>query len=464
MELNVFNGLGGRKLLVQPLPQPVRAHSWTAKDVGGHRAEPAGAANAQFVIDHHPDESPCGITHGCQLKDLSRPRTPCSICWVLSTGRGLQRRRGARGERMTEVVTAVYEITGDDPVGRAALVAVEQSHELPTELAPDNAVRDSLAHVRTVVERPGRPALATVDYPVDLAGGELGQLLVLLLGNVSLQDGVRLVDVTLPASLAAALPGPRLGVPGIRTLVGEPERPLLATALKPVGMTSEQLADLAYDVAAGGLHVVKEDQGLADQPWAPFAERVPRLAEAVRRANDDTGGRSVYLPAVNGAAAHFADQVRYACDAGAHGVLVMPGIAGFGALSHAAGLFDGGIVLAHPSFLGGFTAAASHGIAPDVLLGTLLRLAGADASIFPSWGGRFSLSRQECLAIADACRRPLHGLPPVLPTPGGGMSIDRAPELLAAYGPDTLFLVGGDLRRGGDPRRAAERLVAATWA
>jgi S-methyl-5-thioribulose 1-phosphate isomerase len=42
------------------------------------------------------------------------------------------------------------------------------------------------------------------------------------------------------------------------------------------------------------------------------------------------------------------------------------------------------------------------------------------------------------------------------------MSIDRAPELLAAYGPDTLFLVGGDLRRGDDPRRAAERLVAAT--
>jgi 3'-phosphoadenosine 5'-phosphosulfate sulfotransferase (PAPS reductase)/FAD synthetase len=41
------------------------------------------------------------------------------------------------------------------------------------------------------------------------------------------------------------------------------------------------------------------------------------------------------------------------------------------------------------------------------------------------------------------------------------MSIDRAPELLDAYGPDTLFLVGGDLRRDDSPRRAAERLVAA---
>ena len=108
---------------------------------------------------------------------------------------------------MNHVITAVYEITAEDPALRAALVAVEQSHELPTELAPANAVRDSLAHVRTVVERPGRPALATVDYPADLAGGELGQLLVLLLGNVSLQDGVRLVDLALPASLAGALRG-----------------------------------------------------------------------------------------------------------------------------------------------------------------------------------------------------------------------------------------------------------------
>jgi chromosome condensin MukBEF MukE localization factor len=42
------------------------------------------------------------------------------------------------------------------------------------------------------------------------------------------------------------------------------------------------------------------------------------------------------------------------------------------------------------------------------------------------------------------------------------MTIDRAPDMLEAYGPDTLFLIGADLRRGDNPRRAAERLVAAT--
>ena len=103
----------------------------------------------------------------------------------------------------SDVITAVYEISSEDPAGRAVQIAVEQSHELPTEVALGNAIRDSLAHVRSVLQRPGLAALATVDYPADLAGAELGQLLVLLLGNVSLQDGVRLVDVALAAGLAA---------------------------------------------------------------------------------------------------------------------------------------------------------------------------------------------------------------------------------------------------------------------
>ena len=423
--------------------------------IGAQRVRTATAGNGAAPLE-------LITAWGLQPTDFTHPWNTADP-WVRGSGPWRPNRDQCRqgGSSMSEVITAVYEISAEDPAGRAAQVAVEQSHELPTELAPGNAVRDSLAHVSSVLQRPGLAALATVDYPVDLAGAELGQLLVLLLGNVSLQDGVRLVDVALPARLAAPLPGPRLGIAGVRALVGEPDRALLATALKPVGMTPQQLAGLAYDIAAGGLHILKEDQGLANQTWAPFAERVPRVAEAVHRANEDTGGRSVYLPCVNGSAVGFSEQVRLARREGAHGVMVLPGVAGFGALARAAEVFDGGMVLSHPSFLGGFTASPSHGIAPHVLFGTLLRLAGADATIFPSFGGRFSLSREQCLAIAEAARRPLPGIAPTLPAPGGGMPIDRVPELLDAYGPDTVFLIGADLQQGGNPRRAAERLVAA---
>ena len=53
---------------------------------------------------------------------------------------------------------------------------------------------------------------------------------------------------------------------------------------------------------------------------------------------------------------------------------------------------DDFVLLAHPALLGSLAVSPTSGIAPDVLYGSLLRLAGADAAIFPSSGGRFSFS------------------------------------------------------------------------
>jgi ribulose-bisphosphate carboxylase large chain len=47
-------------------------------------------------------------------------------------------------------------------------------------------------------------------------------------------------------------------------------------------------------------------------------------------------------------------------------------------------------ILAHPSFAG------NPNIPPDILLGKLFRLFGADAVIFPNYGGRFSYSPEVC--------------------------------------------------------------------
>ena len=78
-----------------------------------------------------------------------------------------------------------------------------------------------------------------------------------------------------------------------------------------------------------------------------------------------------------------------------------------------------------------------------------MRLAGADATIFPHHGGRFGFSLQECGEIVMGCEEPMGGLKPIFPTPGGGMSLKRIPELLEFYGNEVLFLVGGDLVKSG---------------
>jgi ribulose-bisphosphate carboxylase large chain len=119
--------------------------------------------------------------------------------------------------------------------------------------------------------------------------------------------------------------------------------------------------------------------------------------------------------------------------------------------------------MAHPSFLGSHVTDPTSGLSHGLLFGSLARLAGADVSIFPNFGGRFSFTREACLEIATACRAPLGGLRTAFPAPGGGMTVERVPEMLDAYGEDVCLLIGGNLYRGDiatQTRRMAEAVAA----
>jgi ribulose-bisphosphate carboxylase large chain len=208
---------------------------------------------------------------------------------------------------------------------------------------------------------------------------------------------------------------------------------------------------LARTFALAGIDVVKDDHGLANQASAPFAARVPAVQQAIIEANRETGGRTLYAPTFNGDPRMLADQLQVARDCGLRMALVAPMLVGlpvFVEMRRESGL----ALLAHPAF-GGATR-----IAPALLLGKLFRLFGADATIFPNHGGRFSYSRDTCLAIARAARNPWQEFAPTLPVPAGGMSVERVPEMVADYGSDTILLIGGGLLTAGDklPERSRE--------
>jgi ribulose-bisphosphate carboxylase large chain len=167
------------------------------------------------------------------------------------------------------------------------------------------------------------------------------------------------------------------------------------------------------------------------------------VQRAIEAANRETGGRAIYAPTFSGGPGALAAQARVARDCGVGMALVAPLLAGLPAFVEMRMAF-GLALLAHPAFGG-----ASR-VAPPLLLGKLFRLFGADATIFPNHGGRFSYSRATCLAIAAAARDPWEGLKPALPVPAGGMSVARTPEMLADYGRDTMLLIGGGLLNAGE--------------
>jgi ribulose-bisphosphate carboxylase large chain len=349
-------------------------------------------------------------------------------------------------------LVATYRIAG--PVGearaRAEGIAVEQTIEFPADLIADDDIRNHVIGRIESVEAAGPAAsLVRISYAVETTGGELPQLLNVVFGNCSLLPGVRLVQLDLPAELLRRFRGPRFGVAGLRRLLGVPARPILTSALKPMGLDAEAFAEIAGTMVRGGIDVIKDDHGLANQPFAPWEERIRACAAAVRRTNEVTGSRSLYMPSLNGPAGEITERARLAKAAGAGGLLVLPGLAGLDTMRSLASDDEIDLpIMGHPAFMGSFVIGDEAGIEHGVLFGTIFRLAGADLTVFPSYGGRFAFSRDACASIARACREPLGDLAPIFPAAGGGMTLDRVEELLGFYGPDSALLVGGDLHRG----------------
>ena len=337
-------------------------------------------------------------------------------------------------------IRATYRITAGESESRARAeaLAAEQSIEMPVAAVQHPHVLEQvLARVESIHPHAGHFDVVLGIAPAT-TGNEAGQLANMLFGNCSLQPEVELLDVEFPEGYEKAFPGPRFGIDGIRRLVGASRRPLTCTALKPQGAPIEHLAHLARTFALAGIDVVKDDHGIANQSYGPFAERVPAVQRAIHEANRQTGGRTVYAPTFSGSARAMAEQARIAKENGVQMALVAPMLVGLPTFVDMQVDLDVPVI-AHPAFAG------AARIAPPVLLGKIFRLLGADATIFPNHGGRFSYGKATCLAIAQAARQPWHGLRPVLPVPAGGMTLDRVREMVEGYGEDTMLLIGGAL-------------------
>ena len=183
---------------------------------------------------------------------------------------------------------------------------------------------------------------------------------------------------------------------------------------------------------------------MADQRYSPFAERVPRIAELVYAARVGDGRKTGYLPSLSGDLDQIRRQVEIARTAGLDAVLIAPMVTGLATFHTVVRENPDIAFMAHPAMAGACR------IAPPFLLGKLFRLLGADATVFPNYGGRFGYSSDTCHALAEAALSPLGGLTSTLPVPAGGMTPNRVKEMLEFYGSDVMLLIGGGLLTAGE--------------
>ena len=205
--------------------------------------------------------------------------------------------QGLSGERFR----VVYHLFGDETTAyaKAQDICLEQTVEFPDDLTPDGDIREHiLGQIEDFTHIADNRFQAVISFANETGGAELPQLLNIIYGNISIKPGIRVERIELSETLIAAYHGPRFGQQGWRDILNVHDRPLLMTALKPMGLSNAELAKIAYQFALGGIDIIKDDHGLANQPFTNYQERVERCAEAVHKANQETGLQCVYMPNV----------------------------------------------------------------------------------------------------------------------------------------------------------------------
>jgi 2,3-diketo-5-methylthiopentyl-1-phosphate enolase len=326
--------------------------------------------------------------------------------------------------------------------------------------ARKEAMQKHLGHVVSAEEIGTSPdglaqARLTIAYPTVNFTPDIPALLTSVFGKLSMDGMIRLVDIDLPPAFLSKFPGPKFGIDGIRQQLGAYDRPLLMSIFKSViGYDTDTIAEHFYQQAMGGVDLVKDDEIFFDETYAPFEKRIAACRAAAERAQKETGKLTLYAANLTGPVNEIFDKARRAVDAGANALLLNVLTFGYDVLQRLAE--DPKItipVMAHPALAGAFYPSDRYGIAAPVVLGQLMRAAGADFVLYPSAYGSVAMEREETLKIAKALTKPHGDLKRAFPVPSAGIHPGLVPFLYEDLGNDQIINAGGGVH--GHPQGSA---------
>lgn len=339
-----------------------------------------------------------------------------------------------------------YRIAADEKTAleMAKSICVEQTVEFPAAHIECDAIHSDIIGRLEEFSSCQGGYRALISYSDQSATPEFAQFFNVVFGNSSLLPGITVERINLSQEQLDWFRGPKYGVAGLRQRLGVQNRPLSFTALKPMGLPTVALADEAYQCALGGVDLIKDDHGLMDQTFSSYKDRVKAVCEAVRQGNQESGHHTAYVPNLSGSFSSMMDRVRYAEDCGAGGIMLAPGLVGYDTMEYVAHHTELPMV-AHPAMAGCLLDKGSGGFDCGCVLGQLPRICGADITVFPNYGGRFSLSQAQCRSIVDMCQEEIGQMPTIFPSPAGGMTFEKVAPMKEFYGNDVAFLMGGGL-------------------
>lgn len=313
-------------------------------------------------------------------------------------------------------------------------------------------------------------AIVQIAYPTVNFSADIPALFTTVFGKLSLDGEVKLLDVTFSDEWKKQFPGPRFGIDGIRQKVGVYDRPLLMSIFKGIiGRDIAYLTEQLKQQALGGVDLVKDDEILFDSDLLPFEKRITAGKAALNEVYEKTGKRTLYAVNLTGKTFELKEKAKRAVELGADVLLFNVFAYGLDVLQGLREDKEIAIpIMAHPAFSGALTPSEFYGIKASLLLGKLLRLAGADFVLFPSPYGSVALDKEEALSIAAELTDEKEPLKRSFPVPSAGIHPGLVPMLYRDFGIDSIINAGGGIHGhpdgaegGGKAFRAAIAAVLA---
>lgn len=354
--------------------------------------------------------------------------------------------------------TATYRVHDDraDFRKKAESIAVGMTVGSWTEL-PQAKKESMQKHLGQVLQvdvhepddlKPGeRYADITIAYPDINFSQDIPALLVTVFGKISMDGRIKLTSLGLSEHFLSAFPGPKFGISGIRNLLGVHDRPLLMSIFKSViGLSLDELSTQFSRQALGGVDLIKDDEILFENPLTPIEKRVEACRRAAELAEKETGKKLLYAANLTGRTSELKSQAKKAIDAGASALLFNVLSYGYDVLHELSSDPEITVpIAAHPALAGAYYPSPYYGISASVLLGQLMRIAGADLVLFPSPYGSVTMPLEENLGIRDQLVTSELSMKSSLPVPSAGIHPGLVPLILKDFGNDVVVNAGGGI-------------------
>lgn len=350
----------------------------------------------------------------------------------------------------------------------AAHIAAESSTGTNVEVSTtDDFTRgvDALVYEIDEAAFGEKGGLMKVAYPVDLFDPNLidghynvSHMWSLILGNnqgMGDHEGLRMLDFLVPEVMVKRFDGPATTISDLWKVLGRPEVDggyIAGTIIKPkLGLRPEPFAKACYDFWLGG-DFIKNDEPQANQNFCPMEVVIPKVAEAMDRAQQATGQAKLF--SANVTADWHTEMIK-------RGEYVLGEFAKYGNEKHVAFLVDGfvtgpaGVTTSRRAFPetylhfhraghGGLTSYKSPMGMDPLCYMKLSRLMGASGIHTGTMGyGKMEGHNDERVLAymleRDECQGPYfyqkwYGMKPTTPIISGGMNALRLPGFFANLG------------------------------